>query len=151
MPNLDLEIEQSSDSPGTSPTLSSVCCSALALAPSSRGHSQGEQLCPQVSCWEALALCPSPAQCQTLPKPGQHLGAGSACLASLAWSGVAWFGTHALILDADPHLHLPYGFAWLGECRPQIPLLASGSDLFLFLPQCPDNVMDLPGQPSTRP
>lgn len=51
----DLELEQSSDSPDTSPTLSSVCCSALALVPSSQGHGQGERLCPQVYCWEALA------------------------------------------------------------------------------------------------
>lgn len=96
-------------------------------------------------------LRPSPAQCQALSKPGQHLGAGSACLASQAWSGVAWFGTHTLILAADPLLHLPHGFAWLSEYRPQITFLASSSDLFLLLQQCPDNVMDLPGQPSTGP
>lgn len=113
MLNPDLEVEQSNDSPGTSPTLSSHRPSALALAPSSpcscQDHGQGEQLCPQVYCWEPLARCPFLAQFQALPKPGQHLGTGSVCLTGLASSraGVAWFGTQALILGTDPRLHLP--------------------------------------------
>lgn len=147
----DLELEQSSDSPDTSPTLSSVCCSALALVPSSQGHGQGERLCPQVYCWEALAGAHS------LPnaRPFQSLVsilvlAQPACLARLVWRCLVWNPRTDSGRQSSPALA---PVALLASVNTNLKSLSwpPAPISFLLLPQCPDNLMDLPGQPSTRP